>query len=131
MTTLGPPLGADSTLAEVAAGQLVVPATSSAPAVKTYSPRSVSVHDQTKFTPAPPAGTFAMAGVGPVHVASPPPTLRSDGETFVTATLLFTFSVTVTVPACVDEVGPDRHRGVEDRRAVVVAGNGGIGTYGP
>ena len=93
--TFGPPPAAERTLAELAAGQLVVSATSSASALKTYSPRSSVVHEKVKFTPAPPAGTLALAGLGPARGDAAAP-LRSDGETFVTATLLFTFSVTVT-----------------------------------
>ena len=131
VTTFGPPLGADSTLAEVAEGQLVVPARSSASALKTYSPRSRSVHDQTKFTPAPPAGTFAMAGLGPVHVASPPPTLRSDGDTFVTATLLFTFSVTLTTPACLTMPAPTVIAVSRIGGPSSWPGTAGVGTYGP
>ena len=66
--------------------------------MKTYSPNWASVHVQLKLTPAPPAGTFATNGVGPGQTAIPPVTSRSDGETLLTATLLLTFSVTVSVP---------------------------------
>src|SRR6186997_1589688 len=85
----------DSTLDELASGQLFVPP-SSAPALKTYSPRSPSVQDHTKFRPAPPFGTVPLAGVGPVQVAEPPSMPRSVGETFGTTALFLTLRVTVT-----------------------------------
>src|SRR3954451_7117394 len=97
VNTFGPPPADASTLDELPSGQLVVAAASSAPALKTYSPRSVSVQDQVKLTPAPAAGTLALAGVGPLQVAAPPLMPRSDGETLLTAVLLFTFRVTLTV----------------------------------
>src|SRR6187431_3332093 len=85
VTTFGPPPATERTLAELAPGQLVVAAASSASALNTYSPRSSNVHVQTKFTPAPPAGTFARAGVGPEQTAEPPLTPRSEGESLLTA----------------------------------------------
>src|SRR4051812_15487128 len=98
VTTFGPPPADESTLDELASGQLVVAAASSAEPLKTYSPRSFSVQEKTKLTPAPPAGTLAVAGVGPVQVAVPPLMPSSEGVTLFTAVLLLAFSVTLTAP---------------------------------
>src|SRR5436190_19454937 len=100
VTTFGPPPAVESTLAELASGQLVVAVASFAPALKTYSARSLSVHDQAKLTPAPPAGTLPLAGIGPVQVALPPLMPMSSGATLLTATLLLTFRVRLTVTPC-------------------------------
>src|SRR6476660_8588956 len=106
VTTLELPPSVASTLAEAAWGQAVVWVASMAPALNTYSPRSLSVQDQLKLTPLPPAGTLAAAGDGPVHVAVPPSMSRFVGETPVTATLLLTFSVTVTAVPWVTTLTP-------------------------
>src|SRR4051812_42903079 len=58
VTTLGPAVSIDRTLALVAAGQSTVPLAASAENV--YSPRSSSEHVHWKLSPAPPAGTFPL-----------------------------------------------------------------------
>src|SRR5690349_10514083 len=95
--TFVPAVSTDSTLGEVAAGQSTVPFDASS--VNVYSPRSSSEHVQTKFVPAPPAGTPALAGAGPPQVALP---LGASvpGLTAACAVELLTFSVTVTVFGC-------------------------------
>src|SRR3954471_12721043 len=95
--TLGPALSIERTLADVADGQSWVPLEASS--LNVYSPRSSSEHVQTKFVPAPPAGTAALAGTGPVHVALP---LESSvpGDPPACGVELLTFCVTVTVFGC-------------------------------
>src|SRR5947208_1208258 len=105
-TTLAPPPAADSTLAELAEGHSVVAAGSAAAALKVYSPTSLSVQDQTKFTPPPPPGTLAAVGDGPAHEKPPPPAATSVGDTLLTAVLLFTLSVTVTLPPWLTKLTP-------------------------
>src|SRR5262249_44288079 len=80
---------------------------------------------------APPAGTLALAGDGPVQLAVPPATPRSVGETAVSGTLLRTFTVTFTVP-------PWRTKLLPTVSAVSSTGGpgslpavAGVGTYGP
>src|SRR4051794_23819958 len=95
--TFDPAVSTESTLAEVASGQSIVPFDASSANV--YSPRSSSEHVHTKFVPAPPAGTAALAGAGPLHVALPLAS-SAPGVTPACAVELFTFSVTVTVFGC-------------------------------
>src|SRR5436305_224322 len=93
--TFGPPPATERTLAEEAVGQLFVPP-SSASSLKMYSPRPSVVHVKTKLRPAPPAGTFPLAGLGLPQVNGPPVASIAPGATPEIPNVLLTFSVTVT-----------------------------------
>src|SRR5436305_12356919 len=93
--TFGPPPAVESTLAELAAGQLFV-LPSEASSAKTYSPRLSVVQEKVKVTPVAPDGTVALAGLGLPHVDGPPVAVIDPGETpVIVLDALLTVSETV------------------------------------
>src|SRR5262249_34567764 len=94
--TFGPPPAVESTLAELAAGQLFV-LPSEASSLKTYSPRPSVVHEKVNVAPVAPDRTVALAGLGLPHVDGPPIAVIAPGETPVMVVeALLTVSETVT-----------------------------------
>ena len=85
-----------------------------------------------KLTPAPPAGTFATDGVGPGADGDPAAHARGrTGRRSLTATLLFTFSVTVTVPPWMTKLLPTDIAVSRQAGRRSCPGTAAIGTYGP